>query len=76
MITENDRAALQAAIDRGETVTIVHMDESATGIPSWGEDRSRVKIKTGEGAVWVPLDEIKHVTRIIQLNAKKDLTSS
>lgn len=33
-----------------------------SGLPSWGVDRSRVKIKSPERIIWVPVDEIKHVT--------------
>ncbi|MBU5672662.1 hypothetical protein [Paenibacillus brevis] len=33
-----------------------------SGMPSWPEDRSRVKIKAHGGAAWIPLADIKHVT--------------
>ncbi|GGH16725.1 hypothetical protein GCM10008013_11680 [Paenibacillus segetis] len=36
------------------------------GRPTWGADSKRVKIRTVEGIVWIPLKEIEHVTRIIQ----------
>lgn len=32
------------------------------GMPSWPQDRSRVKIKAQGGAAWIPLDDIRHVT--------------
>lgn len=32
-----------------------------TGFPSWGTDRSWVKIKTPGEVVWIPLSDIKHV---------------
>ncbi|MNZ87418.1 hypothetical protein D3C78_1062750 [compost metagenome] len=39
-----------------------------SGAPSWGKDRTRVRIKSLDKVVWVPLDEIEHVTRIIPFN--------
>lgn len=32
------------------------------GMPSWPEDRSRVKITVQSGAAWIPLADIRHVT--------------
>lgn len=32
------------------------------GMPSWPEDRSRVKIKAQDGTAWIQLADIKHVT--------------
>lgn len=48
-----------------EVVLTLYNGDSITGLPKWGEDPKRVKLRTVEGAVWVPLEEIEHVTRII-----------
>lgn len=41
------------------------------GMPSWGEDQSRVRITSTAKIVWIPLDEIEHVTTLISINRKK-----
>lgn len=41
------------------------------GKPSWGGDRSRVKISSKDRTILVPLTEIKHTTTLLKLNAKK-----
>lgn len=38
-----------------------------SGFPSWGEDRSRVRIKSQDKVVWVPLEEIMHVTTLLRM---------
>ncbi|RCX17356.1 hypothetical protein DFP94_10980 [Fontibacillus phaseoli] len=40
---------------------------SIVGLPKWGHRPEKVQIRTVEGAVWVMLEEIKHVTRIIPM---------
>ncbi|GIO84511.1 hypothetical protein J25TS5_14430 [Paenibacillus faecis] len=42
-----------------------------TGFPSWGEDRTRVKVVSPEKKVWIPLDEIEHVTTLISIKEKE-----
>lgn len=59
---------LKKAIKYEHEVILSLIDGSQiTGIPRWGEDRSRVKIQSQEKSVWVPLYEIEHVTTIIPL---------
>lgn len=38
---------------------------SIVGVPKWSSSPEKVQIRTVEGAVWVLLEEINHVTRII-----------
>lgn len=38
-----------------------------SGLPNWGEDRSRVRIKSMDKTIWVPLNEIKHVTQLLTI---------
>lgn len=38
-----------------------------SGVPSWGEDRIRVRIISPDRSIWVPLDEIEHVTTLLTI---------
>lgn len=54
------------AIKADQEIILSLMDGSKiSGVPSWGEDRSRVRIKSPSEVIWIPLDEIEHVTRVI-----------
>ncbi|MEF2968868.1 hypothetical protein V3851_24020 [Paenibacillus sp. M1] len=48
-----------------EVVLTLESGESVVGLPKWGSNPEKVQIRTIEGAVWLMLDEVKHVTRII-----------
>ncbi|MNO88322.1 hypothetical protein D3C76_797640 [compost metagenome] len=50
-----------------QIILTLYNGDTISGLPKWGEDPKRVKLRTVEGAVWVPLEEIEHVTRIIPL---------
>lgn len=51
------------AISAQQEIIISLVDGSKiAGMPSWGEDRSRVRIKSANKVVWVPLAEIKLTT--------------
>lgn len=60
---------LKMAVTLGHGV-VISLDDGDTisGLPKWGSDPKRVKIRTIEGPVWIPLVEIVHVTRIIPFN--------
>ncbi|MNP66937.1 hypothetical protein D3C76_1627060 [compost metagenome] len=58
---------LTIAIEQGHELILSLVDSSIiSGIPSWGEDRSRVRIKLPNNVIWVPLDEIEHVTTLLE----------
>lgn len=60
---------LNNAIKAEHEVILTLVDKSKiTGVPSWGEDRTRVKIKSPENVVWIPLDEIQHVTTLLSFS--------
>ena len=62
------------AIDKNQSIIIRLLDgETLQGIPESCTDR--VKMRSVYGAVWVPLDEIEHVSRLIPLERKKDPAS-
>lgn len=65
---------INAAIQKKQ-VMIVHLNngEILEGIPHSCTDR--LKMWSVYGAVWVPLEEIKHVCRLIQFEPKRDLTT-
>ncbi len=64
--------SLVKAIKADQEVIFSLLDGSKiSGFPSWGVDRSRVRIKLADTTVWVPLDEVEHVTIVHNLNAKK-----
>lgn len=48
-----------------EVVLTLESGNSIVGLPKWGSNPAKVQIRTIEGAVWLLLEEIKHVTRII-----------
>lgn len=52
----------KAIQSRSELNLLLDDGSRFAGMPSWGMDRSRVKIKAPGMAVWVPLSEIRHVT--------------
>ncbi|EES72535.1 hypothetical protein POTG_02929 [Paenibacillus sp. oral taxon 786 str. D14] len=57
---------LKMAVTLGHQVVIqLHDGQMMTGLPKWGSAPDKVHLRTTEGAVWVKLDEIQHVTRII-----------
>ncbi|RUT48587.1 hypothetical protein EJP82_01200 [Paenibacillus anaericanus] len=60
------------AIQAEQEIIISLVDGSKiSGMPSWGEDRTRVKVASSDKAVWVPLDEIEHVTTLFSMNVNK-----
>ena len=65
-------AYIAKAIKAEQEIILTLVDGSKlSGIPSWGEDRSRVRIKSPDKVVvWVPLNEIDHVTDLITLRKK------
>lgn len=65
---------IKIAILKKQIVTIrLITGEVLQGIPDSCTDR--VKMRSAYGAVWVPLEEIEHVCRIIQFERKTDSAS-
>ncbi|WMT39736.1 hypothetical protein RE628_20420 [Paenibacillus sp. D2_2] len=63
---------ISKAIEARQELVLSLVDGSTiAGIPSWGEDRSRVQIKSPDKVVWIPLDEIQHVTTLVSISMKK-----
>lgn len=59
------------AIQGNREIILTLKDNSKiVGLPSWGEDRSRVKIKSDRRSIWIPLDEIMHVTTILKFSCQ------
>ncbi|CAM4280254.1 hypothetical protein HMSSN036_21380 [Paenibacillus macerans] len=57
---------LKIAVTLGHQVVVkLESGQIMTGLPKWGSAPDRVQLRTIEGAVWVKLNEISHVTRII-----------
>jgi len=64
---------LKIAIREKQSVTVYLTNgEVLQGIPDSCTDR--LKMRSVYGPVWVPLDEVKHVSRLIRLNIKKEPT--
>ena len=62
---------IKSAIQKKQIVTIrINKGEVLQGIPD--ECTDRLKMRSVYGPVWVPLEEIDHVSRLIQLERKKD----
>lgn len=64
-----------AAIQKKQQITIKLYDgEILQGIPE--SCINRVKLRCDNGVVWVPVEDIKHVSRLISLESKKDPAST
>ncbi|MFC7680017.1 hypothetical protein [Paenibacillus sp. GCM10028914] len=62
---------IKTAIQKKQIVTIrLNNGDIMQGIPDACTDR--VTMRSVYGPVWVPLDEIKHVSRLIKFERKKD----
>ena len=57
---------LKIAVTLGHQVVLkLENGQMMTGLPKWGSAPDKVQLRTTEGAVWVNLHEIAHITRII-----------
>ncbi|MBP1999774.1 hypothetical protein J2Z69_000793 [Paenibacillus shirakamiensis] len=57
---------INLAIDRAQTIALKLEDgSSVNGLPTWAQESNRVKLRTDRGVIWIPIADIKHVTRII-----------
>lgn len=63
---------LKIAIQKKQNVTIYLIDGAVLqGIPDACTDR--LEMRSVYGPVWVPFEEIKHVSRLIRLDVEKKL---
>lgn len=68
------REEIKLAIQKGQQITIRLYDgEVIEGIPEACNER--VKLRNENGVVYVPIEDIKHVSRLIQLERKNDPAS-
>lgn len=66
---------LKIAIQKRQRITICLLDGVVIeGIPESCTDR--VKLRNDNGVVYVPIADIEHVSRLIQLERKKDPAST
>lgn len=57
---------IDIAIKKGHMILVKSTDGyTATGIPEKSQDKSRLKMRTIEGPVWIPYSEVALVSRII-----------
>lgn len=62
---------LKVAISKKQPVTIRLKDgEVRQGVPEQCSDR--LKLRMDNGVVWIPKADIEHVSRLIQIQPKKD----
>ncbi|MCJ8010161.1 hypothetical protein MUG84_00200 [Paenibacillus sp. KQZ6P-2] len=60
---------LQIAAKYGQKVTVkLNNNEVITGKAEISGDQFLVKIRTSEGPVWIPIEEIEHVERLVKLH--------
>lgn len=50
-----------------DVVLTLENGDTLSGLPKWSSDPKKAQLRTVEGAVWVYLDEIRHVTRVIPI---------
>ncbi|GIO42287.1 hypothetical protein [Paenibacillus apis] len=55
-----------------EIILTLKDNSKIAGLPSWGQDHSRIKIKSDERTIWIPLNEIVHVTTILNFCTTSD----
>lgn len=69
LLQENSRMEkeIELAIKRGHYVFVKSVDGSTlTGIPEQSSDPNKLKMRTALGSFWIPMDEVSHVSRLIQ----------
>lgn len=72
MTSLNYFSKLKKADMQNQDVILTLVDGTTiSGLPTLGADSKRIKVRTVEGVVWVPLYEIEHVTRVIQFKIIK-----
>lgn len=60
---------LHMAVTYQQRVTLGLRDgDTITGKAQVSTDPRRVKLKVSEGSVWVPIEDIEHVHRLVQLH--------
>jgi len=59
---------IEMAIRRGHQLFVQNLDgESITGIPEKSDDPGTLKMRTVYGSMWIPLDEVGHLSRLIHI---------
>lgn len=53
---------------RQRVVLTLHDGNKLIGVAQFTNSSDRIKIQTLEGSIWVPLEEIEHVDRLINLH--------
>ncbi|GAB6990565.1 hypothetical protein [Paenibacillus pini] len=57
---------IQIAIERGQQIFVKNLDGyTITGTPEQSEDPLKLRMRTIEGAMWLYLNEIDHISRLI-----------
>ncbi|BFH63888.1 hypothetical protein [Paenibacillus azoreducens] len=60
---------LKIAARYGQKVILrIHDGDVLTGKAELSADPSRIKIRTSEGPVWVPYEDIEHVERLVRIH--------
>lgn len=61
---------VEIAIKRNQQI-IVHntSGQTVTGFPERAADSSILSLRTVQGNVWIPFDEVEHVTRLLTLRS-------
>ncbi|GGG00850.1 hypothetical protein GCM10010912_52110 [Paenibacillus albidus] len=69
MIDKEIRRELRAAVSKGEQIVVFlsHNGERIKGVADLSNDPERIKVNTEEGPVWVPINEVESVSRVIRL---------
>ncbi|AWB46957.1 hypothetical protein DCC85_13950 [Paenibacillus sp. CAA11] len=67
-MNKEDLIQLKIAVTLEQHVAVkLNSGQSMIGVPKWNANPDQVQIKSTEGAAWVLLHEIEHVTRIISM---------
>lgn len=59
---------IEIAIKRGHYLFVKNLDgDTITGLPVQSDDPAKLKMNTLQGSMWIPLDEVGYLSRVIKL---------
>ncbi|MNW65523.1 hypothetical protein D3C74_439110 [compost metagenome] len=62
---------IRKAIEGSLQLYVRTLESNYTGIAATSQDTTRLKLVTKEGAVWIPIHEINHVSTVLTIKTQK-----
>ncbi|CAI6068806.1 hypothetical protein PAECIP112173_02095 [Paenibacillus sp. JJ-100] len=61
---------VEIAIRRNQQILVRNTSgQTVTGFPERSADSSILSLRTVQGSVWIPFDEVEHVTRLLTIRS-------